>query len=158
MFKADWSLEFHGGHSCKDGSRNVPLKPYLILALVSVVPLVGMLSHNWWGHIPRLWVQSLVPAWTIPCLGALGRQPINASLSHWHFSLFFPLFLPFSLKVVKKNVLMKIKKNKTSKKATLSLSVEELVAQKKKCHHLWQSFLEQLFFPRRVAEVTPHKG
>ena len=61
----------------------------------------------WWvsdsglGHIPRLWVLFLVQVGTIPHPAKYRRQPIDASLLHQCFSL----FLPLSLKAMKKNVL-----------------------------------------------------
>ena len=50
------------------------------------------------GHIPRLRVQSLIQAHTIPSLAVYGRQLIRASHLHWCFLLSLPLSFPLSLK------------------------------------------------------------
>ena len=90
---------------CLEVSRDFNLQNVASLTLANVAQLVGVLSSNKKaaGSIPGqgtyLGAGSIPsPGVYEPGPGAYGRQPVNASLLHWCFSL------PLSLKAVKKNV------------------------------------------------------
>ena len=81
-------LHWHVWNASLSGAREKGLKNTAV-ALVSVTQFVGMSScsrkvassiPDQGGHIPRLWVQSLVWARIIPHPGAYRRQPRHASL------------------------------------------------------------------------------